>query len=49
MNLGIISEVAGYPWAGTEELWLATAMQALDADWRATASLHSDLQRQPRP
>ena len=43
MNLGIISEVAGYPWAGSEELWLATAMQALDADWRATASLHSDL------
>ena len=48
MNPGIISEVAGYPWAGSEELWLATAMQALDADWRATA-LCTRICMVPRP
>ena len=47
MNLAIISEVAGYPWAGSEELWLATAQRALARGWGVTACLHLDLHRAP--
>lgn len=43
MNLAIISEVAGYPWAGSEELWLASALLAQSAGWNVTACLHGDL------
>lgn len=43
MNLAVISEVAGCPWAGSEELWLATAMLARQGGWEVVASLHTDL------
>jgi glycosyltransferase involved in cell wall biosynthesis len=31
MRIGIISTMVGYPWGGSEELWAATALEALDA------------------
>ena len=43
MKLAVISEVAGYPWAGSEELWLEVALRALRMGGRVTACLHPDL------
>lgn len=43
MRLAVISNVAGYPWAGSEELWLHVAMSALDEGDSVTACLHPDL------
>lgn len=44
MNLAVISNVRGYPWAGSEELWLACGLRALLSGHRVTAWLHKDLQ-----
>jgi glycosyltransferase involved in cell wall biosynthesis len=43
MRLAIISNVSGYPWAGSESLWHLAAMQALQAGHEVTALLHPDL------
>lgn len=43
MNIAIISNVRGYSWAGSEELWLATALRALSEKHGVTACLHKDL------
>ena len=40
MNLGIISTIRGYRWAGSEEAWYATALKALDARHRVAAYIH---------
>jgi glycosyltransferase involved in cell wall biosynthesis len=44
MNIGIISTVRGYGWAGSEELWYECAVLAAKSGHRATACLHDDLQ-----
>ena len=43
MNITTISNVAGCSWAGSEELWLATAIAALQSGHHVTACLHGDL------
>jgi glycosyltransferase involved in cell wall biosynthesis len=43
MNISLISNVAGCSWAGSEELWLATAIAALQSGHHVTACLHGDL------
>ena len=43
MKLAIISNVSGYPWAGSETLWHLAAMQALKERHSVTAILHPDL------
>jgi len=43
MNISVISNVAGCSWAGSEELWLATAIAALQSGHHVTACLHGDL------
>jgi glycosyltransferase involved in cell wall biosynthesis len=43
MNLLIISNVNGYPWAGSETVWHRTAMLALSEGHNVTAIVHSDL------
>lgn len=43
MRIAVISDVAGYPWAGSEELWLQMAVRALDSGHQVTACLHPDL------
>ena len=43
MNISVISNVACCSWAGSEELWLATAMEALHAGHHVTTCLHTDL------
>jgi len=47
MKLAVISEVAGYPWAGSEEFWLAAAVRGLERGDRVTACLHRDLLAAP--
>jgi len=43
MKLAVISTVRGYPWAGSEELWLGAAMEGLKAGATIRACLHRDL------
>jgi glycosyltransferase involved in cell wall biosynthesis len=43
MRIAVISDVSGYPWAGSEELWLCTALRALESGHAVTACLHPDL------
>jgi len=43
MKLAIISNISGYPWAGSETLWHLAAMQALRDKHSVTAILHPDL------
>jgi L-malate glycosyltransferase len=43
LKLAVISNIAGCSWAGSEELWLATALLALNQGWEVSAVLHSDL------
>ncbi len=43
MNLAFISTVRGYRWAGTEEVWYAAALKALDAGHKVTAYIHQDI------
>ena len=43
MRLGIISNMRGVPWAGSETLWHLAAMQALRDGHSVTALLHPDL------
>lgn len=43
MRLAVISTVRGYSWAGSEELWLGCAMEALREGADVTACLHADL------
>jgi L-malate glycosyltransferase len=43
MNLLIVSNVNGYPWAGSETVWHRTAMLALSEGHYVTAIIHSDL------
>ena len=43
MNLLIVSNVNGYPWAGSETVWHRTAMLALREEHNVTAIIHSDL------
>lgn len=43
MNITIVSNVTGYRWAGSEELWLATGLRALRDGHRLTALLSSDI------
>jgi glycosyltransferase involved in cell wall biosynthesis len=43
MRIAVISDVSGYPWAGSEELWLQMAIRALGAGHQVTACLHPDL------
>ena len=45
MKLLIISNVSGYPWAGSETVWHRSAMLALKEGHRVTAILHSDLMK----
>lgn len=43
MKIAFISTVRGYRWAGSEELWLASALQALTSGHQVTAFVHEDL------
>jgi glycosyltransferase involved in cell wall biosynthesis len=43
MNLLIVSNVNGYPWAGSETVWHRTAMLALREGHNVTAIIHADL------
>ena len=43
MRLAVVSTVRGYSWAGSEELWLGAALEALREGAGVTASLHADL------
>jgi glycosyltransferase involved in cell wall biosynthesis len=43
MKLAIISNISGYPWAGSETVWHLAAMQALRDKHSVTAILHPDL------
>jgi L-malate glycosyltransferase len=43
MKLGIVSNVSGYSWAGSELVWYLSAMQALREDHQVAAFLHPDI------
>jgi len=43
MKIAFISTVHGYRWAGTEEVWYAAALRALEAGHQATAFVHADI------
>lgn len=43
MNLGVISTIRGCRWAGTEEVWYATALKALESGHKITAYIHQDI------
>jgi glycosyltransferase involved in cell wall biosynthesis len=43
VNVAFISTIRGCRWAGTEEVWYATALKALDAGHRVTAYVHEDI------
>jgi L-malate glycosyltransferase len=43
VNLAFISTVRGYHWAGTEEVWYAAALKALEAGHKVTAYIHQDI------
>lgn len=47
MRLAIVSSVRGYLWAGSEELWLAAALNALDSGDTVVACLQKDLHAAP--
>jgi glycosyltransferase involved in cell wall biosynthesis len=47
MKIAVISNVSGYQWAGSEELWRAAAMRALSSGSAVTACLHQDLWQSP--
>lgn len=47
MRLAIVSSVRGYVWAGSEELWLAAALNALDSGDKVLACLQKDLHSAP--
>ncbi len=43
MKLAVISDVCGYSWSGSEELWLQVALKALADGAEVSACLHQDL------
>src|SRR6266550_960899 len=43
MKLAFISTVRGYRWAGTDEVWYATALRALAAGHEVSAHVHQDI------
>jgi L-malate glycosyltransferase len=43
VKFAFISTVRGYHWAGSEELWYATALKALDAGHQVAAYIHQDM------
>lgn len=43
LKIGIISNVAGYSWAGSEELWFSAANMALSQGHEVSVCLHPDL------
>lgn len=43
MKITIISNVSGYAWPGSEEVWYRMALKALENGHHVTACLHSDI------
>lgn len=43
MKLGLISTIRGCRWAGTEEVWYAAALRALDAGHQVAVFIHGDI------
>src|SRR5580698_7443362 len=43
MKIAFISTVRGYRWAGTEEVWYAAALKALEEGHQVTAYIHQDI------
>jgi glycosyltransferase involved in cell wall biosynthesis len=48
MRIGIISTMSGYPWGGSEELWAATALEALDAGHEVFVSVFGWSDKAPK-
>ena len=48
IRIGIISTMAGHPWGGSEELWAATALEALDAGHEVFVSVHGWTDKAPK-
>jgi len=48
MNLAIVSNMRGCPWAGSETVWHLVAMEALNEGHTVTAFLHPDLISAPQ-
>lgn len=48
MRIGFISTVRGQQWAGSEELWYATALNAMAANHSVGVSVSSDMKNAPQ-
>jgi glycosyltransferase involved in cell wall biosynthesis len=48
LRIGIISTMGGAPWGGSEELWAATALAALDAGYEVSVSVFGWTNKAPK-
>ena len=48
LKIGIISTMDGFPWGGSEELWAATALEALKAGHEVFVSVHGWADEAPK-